>query len=259
MLIGHAGATRCRWIVRSGGFGRLRKDAPGGAHCGSPALVEHLLQKLCHQRLERTAAREDPLTPSDEIVPFGHRLGQGYASGPLPLPQGGIRHGPSRQRFRERFQRHVYPLGRGRAAAAPRQRWQEKPRGKSRGRHPHNKLTVLTMRQLGPGRHADGEGLYLFVRESGARQWMQRIVIQGRRRDLGLGAFPRVTLAEARRVAVDNRRVARAGGDPTLEAARKRGPTFRASTRSSPRSAARTGRRPPMPAGAVASTSTSCQ
>ena len=96
-----------------------------------------------------------------------------------------------------------------------------------RGRHPHNKLTALTMRQLGPGRHADGEGLYLFVRKSGARQWMQRIVIQGRRRDLGLGPFPRVTLAEARRVAVDNRRVARAGGDPTLEAARKKGPTFR--------------------------------
>ena len=64
------------------------------------------------------------------------------------------------------------------------------------GRHPHNKLTALTMRQLGPGRHADGEGLYLVVRKSGACQWVQRIVIQGRRRDLGLGPFPRVTLAE---------------------------------------------------------------
>ena len=96
------------------------------------------------------------------------------------------------------------------------------------GRHPHNKLTALTMRQLRPGRrYADGEGLYLFVRESGACQWVQRIVIHGRRRDLGLGPFPRVTLAEARRVALDNRRVARAGGDPTLEAARKNGPTFR--------------------------------
>lgn len=109
----------------------------------------------------------------------------------------------------------------------PRDSGGKAPRGKSRGRHPHNQLTALTMRQLGPGRHADGEGLYLFVRESGARQWMQRIVIQGRRRDLGLGPFPRVTLAAARRVAVDNRRVARAGGDPTLEAARKNGPTFR--------------------------------
>lgn len=98
---------------------------------------------------------------------------------------------------------------------------------KPRWRHPHNKLTALTMRQLGPGRHADGEGLYLFVRKSGACSWVQRVVIHGRRRDLGLGPFPRVTLAEARRVALDHRRVARAGGDPTLVAARKNGPTFR--------------------------------
>ena len=42
---------------------------------------------------------------------------------------------------------------------------------KPRGRHPHNKLTALTIRQLRPGRrYADGEGLYLFVRKSGACQ-----------------------------------------------------------------------------------------
>ena len=87
-----------------------------------------------------------------------------------------------------------------------------------RGRHPHNKLTALTMRQLRPGRrHADGEGLYLYVRKTGACQWVERIVIHGSRRDLGLGPFPRVTLAEARRLALDNRRVARAGGDAVLE------------------------------------------
>ena len=52
------------------------------------------------------------------------------------------------------------------------------------GRHPHNKLTALTMRQLGPGRHADGEGLYLFVRKSGACQWVQRIDDTNKRIDL---------------------------------------------------------------------------
>ena len=97
----------------------------------------------------------------------------------------------------------------------------------ARGRHPHNKLTALTMRQLGPGRHADGDGLYLFVRETGACQWVQRITIQGRRRDLGLGPFPRVSLAEARRIALENRRIARTGGNPKAEAARKKGPTLR--------------------------------
>ena len=67
-----------------------------------------------------------------------------------------------------------------------------------------------------PGRHADGAGLYLFKRPSGACQWVQRIVIHGRRRDLGLGPYPRVSLAEARRVALDNRGLTRAGGDPAL-------------------------------------------
>ena len=97
----------------------------------------------------------------------------------------------------------------------------------ARGRHPHNQLTDLAVRQALPGRHTDDEGLYLFVRDSHARQWVQRIVIHGRRRDLGLGPYPRVTLFEARRSALDNRRIARTGGDPTLEAARKRVPTFR--------------------------------
>ena len=87
----------------------------------------------------------------------------------------------------------------------------------ARGRHPHNKLTVLIQRRLRPRWHSDGEGLYLFKRPSGACQWVQRIVIDGRGRDLGFGPYPRVSLADARRVALDNRRVARAGGDPMLE------------------------------------------
>ena len=96
-----------------------------------------------------------------------------------------------------------------------------------RGRHPHNRLTPLWVRQARPGRYADGNGLYLRVQDTGARQWVQRLVIQGRRRDLGLGPCSLVSLAEARRLAIDNRRIARAGGDPTAEAARKQGPTFR--------------------------------
>ena len=96
----------------------------------------------------------------------------------------------------------------------------------SRGRHPYNKLTDLAVRQARPGRHADGGGLYLFVRSTLARQWVQRIVIHGDRCDLGLGPYPVVPLAEARRVALDNRRTVRAGGDPRLETARQKGRTF---------------------------------
>ena len=96
----------------------------------------------------------------------------------------------------------------------------------ARGRHLYNQLTDLFVRQALPGRYADGNGLYLLVRPTLSRYWLQRLVIQGRRRDLGLGAYPLVSLAEARRVAHENRRIARAGGNPKPEATRK-GPTFR--------------------------------
>ena len=65
-----------------------------------------------------------------------------------------------------------------------------------------------------PRRYADGNGLYLHVEPSGSRRWEQRIVIRGKRRTLGLGGFPLVSLAEARETAAKNRKVAQAGGDP---------------------------------------------
>ena len=51
-------------------------------------------------------------------------------------------------------------------------------------------------------------------------------MIQGKRRDLGLGSYPLVSLAEAREAAADNRKVARAGGDPTARASDSIVPTF---------------------------------
>ena len=62
--------------------------------------------------------------------------------------------------------------------------------------------------------YADGQGLYLRVDPSGARRWVQRIVVQGKRRNLGLGGWPAVSLAEAREQAIVNLQVIRAGGDP---------------------------------------------
>ena len=82
-----------------------------------------------------------------------------------------------------------------------------------RGRHPHNKLTEVVIRQALPGRHADGNGLYLFVRSTLSRHFVQRLVIQGKRYDIGLGPFPLRRLVDARLDALDNRRIARAGGD----------------------------------------------
>ena len=82
-------------------------------------------------------------------------------------------------------------------------------------RHPEKALSATFVRQARkPGRYADGQGLYLVVDPTGARRWMQRLTIRGKRCDMGLGSAVLVTLAEARETALANRRLARAGGDP---------------------------------------------
>ncbi|WP_197431148.1 tyrosine-type recombinase/integrase, partial [Aliiruegeria sabulilitoris] len=70
-----------------------------------------------------------------------------------------------------------------------------------------------------PGKYHDGKGtgLFLLVKPTGGRSWVQRIVIRGKRRELGLGSPPVVTLAEAREQALENKRLARSGGDPLRE------------------------------------------
>ena len=78
-----------------------------------------------------------------------------------------------------------------------------------------------------PGMHGDGNGLYLRVTGSGSRSWMQRIVIHGRRRDLGLGGYPAIGLAEARALALANKALVTAGCDPLAERHKANVPTFR--------------------------------
>ena len=65
-----------------------------------------------------------------------------------------------------------------------------------------------------PGKYTDGNGLILKVDKSGAKRWVQRIVIQGKRTEIGMGGASLVSLAEAREQALENRKLARAGGDP---------------------------------------------
>ena len=65
------------------------------------------------------------------------------------------------------------------------------------------------------------------MQSSGARSWVQRIVIHGRRHDIGLGSAQLVPLAEAREKALVNRKFARQGGDPLAEKRRREAmPTF---------------------------------
>ncbi|MBF9235431.1 tyrosine-type recombinase/integrase [Microvirga alba] len=99
---------------------------------------------------------------------------------------------------------------------------------KRAGRHPDKALSALRVRQLSkPGRYADGNGLYLVVEPSGAKRWILRTVVRGKRRDIGLGGLALVSLAEAREKALAYRKMAREGGDPLAERrAQARIPTF---------------------------------
>ena len=86
------------------------------------------------------------------------------------------------------------------------------------GSHKLHKLTSLFVKKTtAPGKYGDGHGLYLIVDASGAKRWEQRLVIQGRRRDIGLGSAAVVSLEEAREQALKNKRLARSGGDPIAE------------------------------------------
>ena len=90
---------------------------------------------------------------------------------------------------------------------------------------PRESLTVARVRtERRPGRYHDGQGLYLQVDRSGSRRWGQRIVIRGKRVDLGLGGWPLLSLALASDKALENRRIVRACGDPRTE--RRVMPTF---------------------------------
>jgi integrase len=61
------------------------------------------------------------------------------------------------------------------------------------------KLTDTALRgTLAPGRYADGDGLYLLVGPTGAKSFVYRFKLGGKERNMGLGAYPALTLAKAR-------------------------------------------------------------
>ena len=69
------------------------------------------------------------------------------------------------------------------------------------------------------GRHYDdsGTGLHIYVRKSGSKSWSQKIRFGGKQLELGLGNYPMVSLAEARRIAAENKALAQRGINPKLE------------------------------------------
>jgi integrase len=79
------------------------------------------------------------------------------------------------------------------------------------------------------GVYRDGQGLLLRVGPTGAKRWVLRITVRGKRRDVGIGSAKDVSLVEARNRAFELRRLAREGKDPVSaqRAARTSVPTFK--------------------------------
>ena len=72
-----------------------------------------------------------------------------------------------------------------------------------------------------------GNGLHLYVRETGSKSWSQKIRYGGKQLELGLGNYPNVPLAEARRIAAENKLLASRGINPKFERTKPKAiPTF---------------------------------
>lgn len=87
----------------------------------------------------------------------------------------------------------------------------------------------MVAKNLSAGKYADGQGLWLIKRERHAGNWMLRLVVNGRRREMGLGRWPDVSIAEAREAAAKARRSCREGNDPILQRRKARKPITRVS------------------------------
>lgn len=83
----------------------------------------------------------------------------------------------------------------------------------------HNALTAVAVRNAKPGRHADGGGLQLLVKQSGSKSWVFRYMLNGNSHDIGLGAADPggISLAEARDLATALRLKVKLGTDPLEE------------------------------------------
>jgi integrase len=95
-------------------------------------------------------------------------------------------------------------------------------------------LSAVEVRRLPVGFHPVGgvAGLALVVRDTGAKSWIMRVKVGDKRRDIGLGAYPEVSLARAREKAAEAREKIQGGTDPVLERRAARDALKAASARS---------------------------
>ncbi|WP_417463050.1 tyrosine-type recombinase/integrase [Kordiimonas sp.] len=87
---------------------------------------------------------------------------------------------------------------------------------------PLSKLSAAAVRNAAPGKYSDGGGLWFHKRKDGGAQWFLRVTAHGRRREMGLGRYPDVSLKDARALAEKWRAEAAKGLDPVKERERQR-------------------------------------
>jgi integrase len=75
-------------------------------------------------------------------------------------------------------------------------------------------LTALQIKHAKEGMHADGNGLYLRVQASGAKSWIFRFQLNGKRREMGIGTLADKAAPDARAEAGQFALLVRAGIDP---------------------------------------------
>lgn len=85
-----------------------------------------------------------------------------------------------------------------------------------------NKLNAAALKSLDTGKYSDGAGLWFHKRNDGGAQWVLRVHIHNRRREMGLGSYPSVSLKEARESAEHWRALVRQGLDPIKERERQK-------------------------------------
>ena len=79
-----------------------------------------------------------------------------------------------------------------------------------------HRLLAAFVKTAAFGKHNDGSGLWLHKRKSGGAQWVLRVVVHGRRREMGLGSYPAVSLKDAHELAAKLRSHAKLGRDPIM-------------------------------------------
>jgi len=87
---------------------------------------------------------------------------------------------------------------------------------------PKHKLSNAELKGKPPGKFSDGGGLWFHIRKDGGAQWFLRYTLFSVRHEMGLGAYPEVTLREARQEAEKWQGVVRQGKDAIKERERGR-------------------------------------